>query len=95
MNNTELRPIINNRQLNNTKIHIVNLEYKKIEKDDKTNKNSDRGANEAFNQILELRKINYENDLYRKSKGPKLNDNNKNFKNNNNFRLYNGIINNK
>ena len=97
MNNTELRTIQNNsRQAINPKIHIVNLpgilEYKKIENNDKTNKKSDRGINEAFNQILELRKINYENDLYRKNKGPKLNVNNRNFKNNK-FRSYNGIIN--
>ena len=28
--------------------------------------------NEGWNQIKELRKINYENDLYRKNRGPKI-----------------------
>lgn len=100
MNNTEFRTITSNRnQRNSQKLHIVNLPGI-IDTRKKRNNFQKQiyGYNEAYNQILELRKINYDNDLYRKNKGPIKYDNSRNNKlfNEDKLRLnsYNGIINN-
>ena len=106
MNNTEFRSVsshLNRADKNKQKLHIVNLpgiiDYKTIEQKEKNNDNYKREEddyNEAFNQILELRKINYENDLYRKKIGPNTNKNsrNNNIDYNNKMKVYNGINNN-
>ena len=100
MNNTEFRTITSNRnQRNSQKLHIVNLPGI-IDTRKKRNNFQKQiyGYNEAYNQILELRKINYDNDLYRKNKGPIKYDKSRNNKlfNEDKLRLnsYNGIINN-
>ena len=104
MNNTEFRNASsnsNNRSnKNKQKVHIVNLpgilDYKTIDQKEKSNENECDDYNEAFNQILELRKINYENDLYRKKIGPNINKNSRNNNNEygNKIKVYNGINNN-
>ena len=100
MNNTEFRTITSSRnQRNSQKLHIVNLPGI-IDTRKKGNDFQKRiyGYNEAYNQILELRKINNDNDLYRKNKGLIKYDNSRNNKlfNDNKLRLnsYNRIINN-
>ena len=104
MNNTEFRSSSSNnnrRNKNKQKLHIVNLPGIIDNKgnDQKEKNNADKEVddyNEALNQILELRKINYENDLYRKKIGPNTNKNSKNnnIEYNNKMKVYNGINNN-
>ena len=104
MNNTEFRSAssnINRTNKNKQKLHIVNLpdiiDYKNNDQKEKNNADKEvDNYNEAFNQILELRKINYENDLYRKKIGPNTNKNsrNTNIEYNNKMKVYSGINNN-
>ena len=97
MNNTEFKSTPNN---NKQKLHIVNLPgINDIRKMENNSHNDGEVYNEALNQILELRKIKYDNDLYRKNKGrPIINQNNKNnmnirFDNNRIRKTYNGFYN--
>ena len=104
MNNTEFRSSSSNNNRttkNKKKLHIVNLPgiIDNKANDQKEKNNADKEVddyNEALNQILELRKINYENDLYRKKVGPNTNktSRNNNIEYNNKMKVYNGINNN-
>ena len=100
-NRSYYRSISTNDRFNDKKkekLHIVNLPgiYK-------NNNNENKDYNEALHQIIMLRKIGYENDLYKQKLGPQTksgenmrntrrNMNNKRFNNNRNMRSFNGLI---
>ena len=94
MNNTEFNSLTTNRESRNKiKLNIVNLP-ELVNKKKENFLNPIKNYNESFNQILQLRKINYDNDLYRKNKGPKINSRNINNYDKYNTRTYNGFGNN-
>ena len=106
MNNTDNRSMSNknkNTYKNKEILHIVHfpgIYEKKSNENDNDKKIED--YNEGLNHIKILRKISYDNDLYRKKFGPKLNNNenmrnntrNMNiiFDNNKNLWSYNGLL---
>ena len=94
MNNTEFNSLTTNREnRNKIKLNIVNLP-ELVNKKKENFLNPIKNYNESFNQILQLRKINYDNDLCRKNKGPKINSRNINNYDKYNTRTYNGFGNN-
>lgn len=107
MNNTDNRSMSNKNKYpykHKEILHIVHLPdiyEKKSNENDNDRKIED--YNEDLNHIKILRKISYDNDLYRKKFGPKLNSHNENmrnnarnmnviFDNNKNMRSYSGLL---